>query len=70
MIMSTSARRRRDPRAAGENGAGKASVHILYGLARPDGNIVVRGAPVHLTSPRDMACGIGMVLNISCSSLP
>ena len=48
----------------GENGAGKTTLmHILYGLARPDeGDIVVRGAPVHLTSPRDaMACGIGMV---------
>src|SRR5262245_20989438 len=48
----------------GENGAGKTTLmHILYGLSRPDeGDIVVRGAPVHLTSPRDaMACGIGMV---------
>jgi len=48
----------------GENGAGKTTLmHILYGLSRPDeGDIVVRGAPVHLASPRDaMACGIGMV---------
>ncbi len=48
----------------GENGAGKTTLmHILYGLSRPDeGDIVVHGAPVHLTSPRDaMACGIGMV---------
>src|SRR5262245_49953068 len=48
----------------GENGAGKTTLmHILYGLSRPDeGDIVVRGAPVHLTSPGDaMACGIGMV---------
>ena len=48
----------------GENGAGKTTLmHILYGLSRPDaGEIVVHGAPVHLTSPSDaMACGIGMV---------
>jgi simple sugar transport system ATP-binding protein len=48
----------------GENGAGKTTLmHILYGLSRLDeGDIVVRSAPVHLTSPRDaMACGIGMV---------
>src|SRR5215831_8541963 len=48
----------------GENGAGKTTLmHILYGLSRPDeGDIVVRGAPVHLASPGDaMACGIGMV---------
>jgi len=48
----------------GENGAGKTTLmHILYGLSRPDeGDIVVHGAPVHLTSPGDaMACGIGMV---------
>jgi simple sugar transport system ATP-binding protein len=48
----------------GENGAGKTTLmHILYGLSRPDeGAIVVHGAPVHFTSPRDaMACGIGMV---------
>ena len=48
----------------GENGAGKTTLmHILYGLSRPDeGDIVVHGAPVHFTSPRDaMACGIGMV---------
>ena len=48
----------------GENGAGKTTLmHILYGLCRPDeGVMVVYGAPVHFTSPRDaMACGIGMV---------
>src|SRR5215468_7013893 len=48
----------------GENGAGKTTLmHILYGLSRPDeGDIVVRGTPVHLTSPSDaMAHGIGMV---------
>jgi len=48
----------------GENGAGKTTLmHILYGLSRPDeGEIVVHGAPVCLTSPSDaMAHGIGMV---------
>jgi len=48
----------------GENGAGKTTLmHILYGLSRPDeGDIVVGGTPVHLTSPADaMTCGIGMV---------
>ena len=48
----------------GENGAGKTTLmHILYGLSRPDeGEILVHGAPVHLTSPSDaMSCGIGMV---------
>src|SRR5262244_372524 len=48
----------------GENGAGKSTLmHILYGLSRPDeGDVIVHGTPVHLTSPRDaMACGIGMV---------
>src|ERR687886_2704447 len=48
----------------GENGAGKTTLmHILYGLSRPDeGDIVVQGAPVCLTSPSDaMAHGIGMV---------
>src|SRR6266571_1928820 len=48
----------------GENGAGKTTLmHILYGLSRPDeGEIVVHGAPVYLTSPSDaMAHGIGMV---------
>jgi simple sugar transport system ATP-binding protein len=48
----------------GENGAGKTTLmQILYGLTRPDeGEIVVHGQPVHMTSPGDaMACGIGMV---------
>jgi len=48
----------------GENGAGKTTLmHILYGLSRPDeGEIVVHGTPVRLTSPSDaMAHGIGMV---------
>src|SRR5712691_5178022 len=48
----------------GENGAGKTTLmHILYGLSRPDeGEIVVHGTPVCLTSPSDaMAHGIGMV---------
>ena len=47
----------------GENGAGKTTLmHILYGLSRPDeGEIVVHGAPVGLTSPSDaMAHGIGL----------
>jgi simple sugar transport system ATP-binding protein len=48
----------------GENGAGKTTLmHILYGLSRPDeGEIVVHGTPVCLTSPSAaMAHGIGMV---------
>ena len=48
----------------GENGAGKTTLmHILYGLSRPDeGEIVVHGVPVYLTSPSDaVAHGIGMV---------
>jgi simple sugar transport system ATP-binding protein len=48
----------------GENGAGKTTLmRLLYGLSRPDeGEMVVRGRPVRLTSPGDaMACGIGMV---------
>lgn len=48
----------------GENGAGKTTLmHMLYGLSRPDeGEILVHGAPVRLTSPSDaMAHGIGMV---------
>lgn len=48
----------------GENGAGKTTLmHMLYGLSRPDeGEIIVHGAPVRLTSPSDaMAHGIGMV---------
>jgi simple sugar transport system ATP-binding protein len=48
----------------GENGAGKSTlVKILYGLYVPDaGEILVRGTPVRIGSPRDaMALGIGMV---------
>lgn len=48
----------------GENGGGKTTLmHILYGLCQPDaGEILVRGQPVRLRSPRDaMALGIGLV---------
>jgi simple sugar transport system ATP-binding protein len=48
----------------GENGAGKTTLmHILYGLCQPDaGEILVRGQPVRLRSPRAaMALGIGLV---------
>lgn len=48
----------------GENGAGKTTLmNILFGILPPDaGEIVVRGRPVSLRSPRDaIALGIGMV---------
>lgn len=48
----------------GENGAGKTTLmNILYGLYRYDsGEIKIRGAPVHIRSPKDaIAIGIGMV---------
>src|SRR5574341_486123 len=48
----------------GENGAGKSTlVKVLYGFYRPEaGQIVVRGAPADLRSPREArALGIGMV---------
>lgn len=48
----------------GENGAGKSTLmNVLYGLYHPDeGEILVRGNPIRMTSPRDaIAQGIGMV---------
>jgi ABC-type uncharacterized transport system ATPase subunit len=48
----------------GENGAGKTTLmHILYGLCQPDaGEILVRGQPVRLRSPRAaMTLGISLV---------
>ena len=48
----------------GENGAGKSTLmNVIAGLYRPDaGEILVDGAPVAFSSPRDaIAAGIGMV---------
>src|SRR5450432_4210889 len=48
----------------GENGAGKSTLmKILYGLERPtQGQIYVRGNPVHINNPQDaIKLGIGMV---------
>lgn len=48
----------------GENGAGKTTLmNILYGLYKPDdGQILLNGAPLKMTSPRDaIAHGIGMI---------
>ena len=48
----------------GENGTGKSTLmNMLYGMLQPDsGEILLNGAPVHLSSPRDaIAHGIGMV---------
>ena len=48
----------------GENGAGKTTLmRILYGLYHTDqGEIIVNGSPVHISSPKDaIAKGIGMV---------
>jgi simple sugar transport system ATP-binding protein len=48
----------------GENGAGKTTLmNILYGIYQPEaGEILVRGRPVRIRSPRDaIALGIGMV---------
>ncbi len=48
----------------GENGAGKTTLmKMLFGIERPDeGQIYIKGQPVHLTSPlKAIEAGIGMV---------
>src|SRR5919112_6199098 len=48
----------------GENGAGKSTLmNVLYGLHQPDeGEILLRGEPVHIGSPREaIGLKIGMV---------
>ena len=48
----------------GENGAGKSTLmNMLYGIHQPtEGEILFRGKPIHLMSPRDaIDLGIGMV---------
>ena len=48
----------------GENGAGKTTLmKMLFGIERPDqGQIYIKGNPVHLTSPlKAIEAGIGMV---------
>ena len=48
----------------GENGAGKSTLmNVLYGLHQPDeGEILLRGEPVHIGSPREaIGMRIGMV---------
>jgi len=48
----------------GENGAGKSTLmNILYGIhKRNSGEIVLRGKPIHFSSPADaIASGVGMV---------